>query len=775
MRIILHPTSLRSAGALALLLTLPAGALARPQGPSGGSDGTFVVDEARIGAVTASHAIRIDGEITPSEWRGAPVITEFTARNPVEGATPSQRTEVRILYDAHRLYVAFTCHDDEPDGIVYRVSTRDSWLLQSDKIQVDIDPYHDRRNAYHFIVTVANTQTDTYGMDINWDGVWDSATRITPTGWNVELAIPFTVLRFEPQAEHVFGINFGRTIQRTKEDLNWQAWARDDWLRVDKYGTLEQLRGLRGGGNLEVMPYAKASRERYHRSGTADLGYERDGLGDIGLDLKYNLSSNMALDVALNPDFGQIAPDAEQINVTRYERYYHELRPFFQEGQSIFRAPLQIFYSRRIGKQPPGGGPEANLMAGAKLIGRTGPWQIGLINALTERRDYSLEYAGSAYEGTLPMADFTVVRAQRDILDRSTVGVLAASKDSRTGTDYLGRTVAPYQRTLGLDTHLRSADNHYLTGMIARSLNHGPGGDDWGGEISAGLRSDLWEYGAKFTYLGPELDVNQIGYITQVDRRRGGFNVGWKPRPEAWGIRRIELKASADASRNFAGEYTYGRYRFEGTVQGMNYMQLEVQAGRSDSRWRDVYAPQPWATSETARVYQGWDYQLKFSTDGSLDYSFSATVNWGDFLDYGDYYRGRDLSVRAGFSFRPSARFSGSLNLTHIREYHPGGILDETKNLLVSRLSYYFTSAVAVKLYNQFRLYTVNDANIPDSGANTLNVVFSWFINAKSILYVVYNEIRDDAIADRAYYERYGALPLSDRALLVKLTYWFDF
>jgi len=761
--------------ALCLLPALPGTAAARPQGPLMELDPDRVLDGSRIDAVAATGTIRIDAEISAREWQAAPVVADFTARNPVEGAAPSQRTEVRILYDAHRLYLAFICYDTEPDGIVYRVSTRDSWMLQSDKVQVDIDPYHDRRNAFHFIVTVANAQVDTYGMDINWDGVWDSATRITDEGWIAEIAIPFSILRFEPQEEHVFGINFGRTIQRTKEDLNWQAWARDDYSRVDKYGTLEQLRGLRGGGNLEVMPYVKASGEQYYRNDLSNLGYDRDGLSDIGLDLKYNLTSSMALDVALNPDFGQIAPDQEQINVTRYERHYHELRPFFQEGQSIFRTPMQIFYSRRIGKQPPGGGPEANLFAGGKLIGRTGPWQIGVINALTERRDYALEYGGTLVAGTLPMANFTVLRAQRDILDRSTVGVLAVSKDSRTGTDWLGQRVAPYQRAFGFDTSLRFAQNHYVTAMIARSINPGPDGNDWGGQIRAGLRSDLWEYGAQFHYLGPELDVDQVGYITQVDRRRGGFNVGWKPRPEAWGIRRIELTASADASRNFAGQYTYGRYRFEFSFQGMNYMQVEGHAGRNDSRWRDVFAAEPWNTPVTARTYTGWDYQVEFSTDRTLDYSFTTSISWGDFIDYSDYYVGRDLSIRSGFTFRPSARLSGSLNLTHIREHFANGQLDESKNLLVTRLSYYFTPDLALRLYNQFRLYTGGGGGPDHLSANTLNAVFSWFLNAKSILYVVYNEIRDDAILDREYYARYGRLPLSDRALLVKLTYWFNF
>jgi len=724
-----------------------------------------------ISAAAVMSNIRIDGTIDPEEWAGAPVISDFTARNPVEGAAPSQRTEVRVLYSPTHLYISFSCLDSAPDDIVYRVSTRDSWRLQSDKVQIDIDPYHDHRNSYHFLVGVANNQVDSYGMDINWDGVWESATTITDEGWFVEIALPFSILRFEAREEHTFGINFGRTIQRTKEDLLWCSWGRNDAFRIDKYGELNNLQGLRRGRRLELMPYLKASGQQFYRSG-GTLDYDRDGLADFGLDLKYGLTSNMALDIALNPDFGQIAPDQEQINVTRYERFFMELRPFFQEGQGVFRTPLQIFYSRRIGKQI-FGGPEVNLLAGAKLIGREGPWEIGVINAVTEHQDYT---TSSGTPMTVPMANYSVVRFKRDIFARSNIGIISVNKDSRSVQD-TSRTAlesSPYQRALGLDLNLRFQDNHYLTTMLAHSINHNGSGNDWAGQVKAGLRSDLWEYGLEFNYLGPEFDVDQIGFITQVDRRRGKVNFGWKPRPERNGIRQLEFKGSAEASRNFAGDYTHGRYRAEFKLQDMNYFEMNASVGRNHTMWYDIYAPNPWITGVTGRPYDGTDFSVRFNTDRSLDYSFDASFNWGDFLDYSDLYWGRDLSVRAGFSFRASARFSGNLSMTHIREYFTDGSLDEVKNLLVARASYYFTSNLALKVYNQYRFYLPTETGERNVGANTLNAVLSWFLNAKSVLYLVYNEIRDDDIRNWEYYEQYGRLPLSDRALLMKFTYWFN-
>ncbi len=717
-----------------------------------------------ISAAVVRGTIRIDGTIDPEEWAGAPVISDFTARNPEEGADPSQRTEVRVLYSPTHLYIAFSCLDTEPDGIVYRVSTRDSWRLQSDNVQIDIDPYHDHRNSYHFIVGVANNQVDSYGMDINWDGVWESATTMTDEGWFVELALPFSILRFEAKESHTFGINFSRTIQRTKEDLLWCSWGRNDAFRIDKYGELNDLRGLRRGRRLELMPYLKASGQQFYRSG-GSLGYDRDGLADFGLDLKYGITSNMALDIALNPDFGQIAPDQEQINVTRYERFFMELRPFFQEGQGVFRTPLQIFYSRRIGKQI-FGGPEVNMLAGGKLIGRSGPWEIGVINAITERQDYATSDSTSV---TVPMANYAVVRLKRDIFARSNIGIISVNKDSR-----LAPGVSPYQRALGLDLNLRFQDNHSITTMLAHSINHNGSGNDWAGQIKAGLRSDLWEYGLEFNYLGPDFNVDQIGYMSQVNRRRGKVNFGWKPRPERYGIRQLEFKGSAEASRNFEGDYTHGRYRAEFKLQDMNYFEMNASVGLNHTMWYDIYAPNPWVTTVTDRPYDGTDFNVRFNTDRSLDYSLDASFGWGDFLDYSDLYWGRDLNVRVGFSFRPSARFSGSLSYTHIREYFEDGSLDELKNLLVARASYYFTSDLALKVYNQYRLYLPTEAGERNVGANTLNAVLSWFLNAKSVLYLVYNEIRDDDIRNWEYYERYGRLPLSDRALLMKFTYWFN-
>jgi len=723
-----------------------------------------------IRAEQAHVSVVIDGTIDSLEWTGAPIIDDFTARDPIEGAPPSQRTEVRVLYNRNYLFIAFSCYDTEPDKIIARVGSRDSWHLQTDMAHLDIDPYHDHRSAYHFTVSAANIQTEAYGWDVTWDGVWASATRITDEGWFAEMAIPFSILRFEPKPSQTMGINFARKIQRTKEELQWLSWGRDEWRRVDQYGHLNNLQGLRASHNLEIMPYMKAKGEQYHRSPTPPVGYITERLADGGVDLKYGLSSNLALDVSLNPDFGQISPDAEQINVTRYERHYRELRPFFQEGQSIFRTPLQIFYSRRIGKQI-AGGPEANLLAGAKLTGRTGPYQIGLINAATERRDYTVESGGAVLDRTEPMANYAVVRIQRDILARSTIGILAASKDTRSGG---GK--APYQRCLGIDMDLNFGRNHYINGMVAHSINPGITGNNWAGQIKAGLRADLWEYGAEFTYLEPDFNVNQVGYITQVDRRQIGWNLGWKPRPEKYEIRRIELKTTGMVSRNFDDLYTNGRYGLQLKFQAMNYTEIEASVNFNDTRWRDVYAPDPGTTSVDSILYRGRDYSLKLNTDRSLNYFFNLSATWGNFLDYNDYYWGHDRTIQMGFTFRPNPRLSGSVSLNHIREYFQDGTSDETKNLFVIRSSYYFTPKLSVKIYNQFRYFTNPnpDSDKGDSAANTLNLVFSYFLNAKSILYVVYNEIREDDIAGWEYYERYGRLPLSDRALLIKLTYWFS-
>jgi hypothetical protein len=406
------------------------------------------------------------------------------------------------------------------------------------------------------------------------------------------------------------------------------------------------------------------------------------------------------------------------------------------------------------------------MLGGAKLIGREGPWEIGLINAVTEHRDYTT-FGGSP--ATVPMANYAVVRLKRDIFARSNIGIISVNKDSRTAPG-----VSPYQRALGLDLNLRFQDNHYITTMLAHSLNHNGIENDWAGQLKAGLRSDLWEYGLEFNYLGPDFNVDQIGFITQVDRRRGKVTFGWKPRPERYGIRQLEFKGSAEASRDFAGHYTHGRYRAELKLQGMNYMELNVTAGQNHTMWYDIWADNPWGTTVTGRSYDGQDFSVRFNTDRSLNYSFDASVNWGDFLDYSDLFWGRDFNIRAGFTFRPSARLAGNLSLTHIREYFTDGALDETKNLLVTRGSYYFTANLALKVYNQFRLYTSTGAGERDTRANTLNAVLSWFLNAKSVLYLVYNEIRDDDIGNWEYYERYGRLPLSDRALMLKFTYWFN-
>jgi hypothetical protein len=367
------------------------------------------------------------------------------------------------------------------------------------------------------------------------------------------------------------------------------------------------------------------------------------------------------------------------------------------------------------------------------------------------------------------MANYAVVRVKRDVLSRSTVGFLAVSKDVRLGG---GR--APYQRAVGLDLDLSAGRNYFLTAMLARSLNPNGDGDDWAGNIKAGQNSDLWAYSLEYTYLGPELSVNQVGYITQVDRRRTNWSVGWKPRPERYDIRRIELTLSGDSASNFGGLYTEGGLSGGFHLQTMDYLDLNLKTSVDDTRWRDVYAPDPFATSERARLYRSWSWSVSVSTDRTKDYSFNLSAEWGDFLDFGDAYWGRSGQVRTGFSFKPSERLSGSLNLTHIREYLRDRTLDETKNLLVTRGSYYFTSNLSVGVYNQYRLFTTSAVGERDTGANTLNLVISYYLNAKSVLYIVYNELRDDRIGGGEYYRAYGSLPVSDRVLFTKFTYWFS-
>ncbi|HEX7940691.1 MAG TPA: DUF5916 domain-containing protein, partial [Gemmatimonadaceae bacterium] len=445
---------LRRSAALALAVLLASAPLALAQGAAPQdfetSSGTPTEAAGPPGRATATAAIAtrasiapvLDGRTDDPAWADAQIIDQFLEYEPNEGLESRFRTEARVTFDDRYLYVLARMYDPAPDSIVSLLSRRDV-RTASEQLKVVVDSYNDKRTGYTFIVNPAGVKRDfavsnDNNEDPSWDGVWDVATRIDSLGWVAEFRIPFSQMRFAPDAEHTFGLIIARDVARTGERISWPLLSRRQNGYVSQAGTLSGLGGLRTPRRIELTPYVVL------KNGTRDFGGPRDGglprydhpsQAHVGADLKVGLSSNLTLDATINPDFGQVEADPAQLNLSAFETFYGERRPFFLEGAGIFNFNTNcgdidsgctgLFYSRRIGRRPhltddygDATSPMATpIAAAAKVTGRlANGLSIGVLDAVTERVDgvAMLDGIRPAIE---PRTNYSVLRVQRDNAD----------------------------------------------------------------------------------------------------------------------------------------------------------------------------------------------------------------------------------------------------------------------------------------------------------------------------------------------------------------------
>ncbi|MEO2196367.1 MAG: DUF5916 domain-containing protein, partial [bacterium] len=394
--------------------------------------------EARAERV-AEGAIRIDGTLDEPIWRTAPAVTDFIQAEPDEGEPPTDRMEVRFAYDDGALYVGARMFSTAP--VQAPLSRRDDGGL-AESIQIELDTYLDRRTAYMFGVTAAGVRLDHYhsrddegNRDTEYDPVWQARTARTDDGWTAELWLPFSQLRFNARAEQVFGLNIKRDIPALNEENYWALVRRTESGWASRFGDLRGIVDVEPRLRLELLPYVSGS-ARF--TGDRDLNDPFDDGKNLGgrggADVKYGVGSNLTLDVAFNPDFGQIEADPAEVNLTVFETIFSERRPFFLEGNDVLTAGTgNYYYSRRIGARPTGSAvgdyvdrPDtATILAAAKLTGRlSSGTSLGLLAAVTDA-----ESARTSTDGVLgrtqvaPRSGWGVARVIQEVGDQgSTVG-----------------------------------------------------------------------------------------------------------------------------------------------------------------------------------------------------------------------------------------------------------------------------------------------------------------------------------------------------------------
>ena len=410
----------------------------RADGRAGATVSVPAPTDSSAHAVRATDAPSIDGKDDDQVWRTTPIISAFQEWRPAEGKPPRFKTEARIAYDASNLYVFVRALDPHPDSIIKILERRDSFT-SSDMIWLFIDSYHDRRTGFEFGVNAAGVKIDGAifddgNEDFAWDGVWDVATRIDSLGWTAEFAIPLSQMRYSRDRAHTFGIIIDRDIYRYNERESWPLLRQSKPGFVSQFGSLHGLNDLEAPRKLEVMPYVVTKSASKIVNNTFD---QKENVA-VGGDVKYRIAPNLTLDATINPDFGQVESDPAVLNLSAYESFFDERRPFFVAGRGLFRLDVNcsavncngenLFYSRRIGRTPQLAGTYGDtvplepitIFGAAKLIGRfpTGT-TLGVLDALTQRE---ANPGDTTYD---PSTNFAVMRATQDFRKgNSTIGAM---------------------------------------------------------------------------------------------------------------------------------------------------------------------------------------------------------------------------------------------------------------------------------------------------------------------------------------------------------------
>lgn len=487
---------MRSALILSLLLA-PSIAIAQ------NAPRTDSVSRRVVQAVRRNGPITIDGKLDDAAWSAAQPTSNFTQSYPNPGAAPVDPTEVRVLYDDQALYVGIRMHDSHPDSIAAQLARRDASGIYSDWAHLIIDSYRDRRTAFRFSVNPKGVKKDVYtsddgAEDANWDAVWDVATLVDSGGWNAEYRIPLSQVRFGGAAkgvERVWGFQVMRDIARRQGRDSWSPWDRRMGAGfVSRFGDLRGLVDIPQPSRLEVLPYVSAKATRAPGDASDPFFHKTDFKPNVGGDLKYGLPGGLTLSATINPDFGQVEVDPSVVNLTAFETFFPEKRPFFLEGADVFNfgqvrtfndyGSQRYFYSRRIGRSPqlfpnvdglvfadvPN---ETTIAAAAKVSGKVRGWTLGLIDGVTpeEKADIELDNGDRSTSPVEPFTNYFAGRAKRDFRNgQSVIGGMVTSTVRSVDDDAFNPFLRKSATFGGLDYEHSFANRGWVTsGYLAGS------------------------------------------------------------------------------------------------------------------------------------------------------------------------------------------------------------------------------------------------------------------------------------------------------------------
>ncbi len=766
---------------------------------------------------------QLDGVLDDGIWKTAPLHEGFRQRDPDESEPASQRTTFQVAYDDEAVYFAVMCYDSEPNKIVSRLVRRDDYV-ESDKVQILLDPHYNRQRAFSFTIYPSGSVIDGVigggweNWNSAWDGVWEAKTRIYEKGWAVECKIPFYMFRFSPKNKYRWGLQVEREISRRKERSHWRLIKKGTPGWLSHFGDLVGIENIKPSRHLELTPYAM---------GRTILNNKTDVWGNVGGDVQYGITSGITLNATINPDFGQVEADPATLNLSAYEEFFDERRPFFVKGSSNFnfgKEHSQFFYSRRIGRQPrlfetPDGAIELNrpeattILGAAKIVGRTNSnTSFGIMEAVTAPEYAQIEEKGKTHDHLIePLTNYFVGRVTQDILEgNSRVGLIATSVNRRaSNAAYVG----------GLDWDLKFAKERYnISGMLAASQ---------AGELEApksgyfahlgfDKRGGWWRLDTRFNVRSPDLDINDVGYTQRGDMMRWFYDLMFKKEQPFSIFREVTLGLYGWREWNYDG-VSIGRYSEIWTYGKLkNYWEYDLWVGRNLESFRDEDVRRGGTLIKNPA---GWWIFTQLRTDSRkmLQLELNPIFAWDDDTKSSEKEVNLRLNIRPvsniELSIGPMYRYriydAQWVELVeenaggHIKKHYVYGELTAQTLDFTTRANISFTPTLSLQFYvqpfitigdytnfkeliepksYQFKPYPLK--RNPDFHMRSLrgNTVLRWEFRPGSTLFLVWSQSREIALEDIGEADlefrpvhrlRNSFTDPGKNIFLIKCRYWF--
>jgi len=651
----------------------------------------------------------IDGKLDDACWKTGNWAGDFTQFIPNEGGKPSQPTFVKILYDDKNIYVAIKAMDSEPTKIIRKAGRRDE--LIGDMVGINFDSYHDHRTGFEFDMSAAGQKLDlvlTNPMlwDLNWNAVWYGKVANQDSSWTTEMEIPLSQLRYSNKDEQVWGMHVWRWIDRLQEESDWEKQSLTGPGVLYLFGELKGIKGLKKSQRIELMPYALGELKTFKKEpGNPFANTGHRFMGNFGLDAKIGVGSNFTVDMTVNPDFGQVEADPSVMNLTAFETFYEEKRPFFLEGKSIFNFDMDdasVFYSRRIGHSPSfqpslkdqeyiKAPDNTTILSAVKFSGKTSKGlSIGALQSFTANEKATINSpSGDRKVSVEPFTSYAVARIQQDFNQSNTMfgGIFTSTNRNINNPNLNFLSRGAY--TGGLDLmHYWKEKEYFLEAKVigsdiqgdvnairglqlssARYYQRPDAGhlnydstltalSGYGGKVKIGKGSKgLWKYSTEVGWRSPGFDLNDIGYLQTADLIRQKNMLSYFINKPAFIFRTYTIGIDQGNNWDFSGQYLSSDVALNVTADFKNKWGiisiLKYKNETLDNRilrgGNAMLVPSNWIETFTIHSDQSKKVNLNIST--IVSFSGEHSYNFNDYT--------------AGISVRPANNFLLSMNIDY--------------------------------------------------------------------------------------------------------------